>query len=51
MYIRIMNGNPIPILQKEQKNEIFTAIQAVGLDPRDFDLDDFDGSADQIQAV
>jgi hypothetical protein len=43
MYIRIMNGNPIPILQKEQKNEIFTAIQAVGLDPRDFDLDDFDG--------
>jgi hypothetical protein len=32
-----------PLLQKLHKNEIFRAIQAVGLDPKEFDLEDFDG--------
>ena len=27
-----------PLLQKWQRNNLFEAIQAVGLDPRDFDL-------------
>ena len=30
------------LLQKMHKNDIFRAIQAVGLDPKEFDLDDFD---------
>jgi hypothetical protein len=29
-----------PLLQKLHKNEIFRAIQAVGLDPKEFDLED-----------
>jgi hypothetical protein len=33
---------PPPQLQKWQKNQIFEAIQGVGLDPKDFDLDDGD---------
>jgi len=31
---------PAPLLQKWHKNNIFEAIQAVGLQPREFDLDD-----------
>jgi hypothetical protein len=30
-----------PLLRKEHKNDIFRAIQAVGLDPNEFDLEDF----------
>jgi hypothetical protein len=33
---------PSPQLQKWKKNQIFEAIQGVGLDPRGFDLDDGD---------
>jgi hypothetical protein len=29
--------SPTPLLQKWQRNDLFEAIQAVGLDPRDFD--------------
>jgi hypothetical protein len=32
--------SPTPLLQKWQRNDLFEAIQAVGLDPRDFDLAD-----------
>jgi len=32
--------SPTPLLQKWHKNEIFKAIQTVGLDPRNFDLND-----------
>ena len=32
--------SPTPLLQKWQRNDLFEAIQAVGLDPRDFDLTD-----------
>jgi hypothetical protein len=32
--------SPTPLLHKRQRNVIFEAIQAVGLDPRDFDLAD-----------
>jgi hypothetical protein len=32
--------SPTPLLEKWKKNQIFEAIQAVGLDPREFDLDD-----------
>ena len=32
--------SPTPLLQKWQRNVLFEAIQAVGLDPRDFDLTD-----------
>ena len=35
-----------PILQKLHKNEIFGAIQAVGLDPKEFDLEEYD---DQVR--
>jgi hypothetical protein len=31
---------PPPFLQKWQRNDIFEAIQAAGLDPRTFDLND-----------
>jgi len=31
---------PNPLLQKWQKNQIFNAIQEVGLDPKEFDLED-----------
>jgi hypothetical protein len=31
---------PTPLLQKWQRNILFEAIQAVGLNPRDFDLTD-----------
>jgi hypothetical protein len=31
---------PTPLLQKWHKNEIYKAIQTVGLDPRNFDLTD-----------
>jgi hypothetical protein len=30
--------SPTPLLRKWQRNDLFEAIQAVGLDPRDFDL-------------
>ena len=33
-------GSPTPLLRKWQKNKIFEAIQAVGFDPREFDLDE-----------
>jgi hypothetical protein len=32
--------SPAPLLRKWQRNDLFEAIQAVGLDPRDFDLAD-----------
>ena len=35
-------GSPTPLLRKWQKNKIFEAIQAVGFDPREFDLDESD---------
>jgi hypothetical protein len=31
-----------PLLRKQHRNDIFKAIQAVGLDPNEFDLEDFD---------
>ena len=31
-----------PLLRKQHKNDIFKAIRAVGLDPNEFDLEDFD---------
>ena len=31
-----------PLLRKQHKNDIFKAIQAVGLDPNEFDLEDLD---------
>jgi hypothetical protein len=34
--------SPSPQLQKWQKNQIFEAIQGVGLDPREFDFNDAD---------
>jgi hypothetical protein len=33
-------GSPIPVLQKWKKNQIFETIEAVGLDPKEFDLED-----------
>jgi hypothetical protein len=33
------NGSPPPLLQKWQRNDLFTAIQKAGLDPNDFALD------------
>ena len=35
-----------PLLRKQHKNDIFKAIQAVGLDPNEFDLEDLD---DEVQ--
>jgi hypothetical protein len=35
-----MNDKPIQFLQKRHRNDIFQAIQAAGLDPREFDLVD-----------
>jgi hypothetical protein len=35
-----MNDKPIQFLQKRHRNDIFQAIQAVGLDAREFDLVD-----------
>jgi hypothetical protein len=35
-----MNAKPIPILQKPERNAVLAAIQAIGLDPREFDLDE-----------
>jgi hypothetical protein len=35
-----MSAKPFPLLQKEEKNDIIAAIRAVGLDPREFDLDE-----------
>lgn len=35
-------GSPTLLLRKWQKNKIFEAIQAVGFDPREFDLDESD---------
>jgi len=32
--------SPTPLLQKRKRNALFEAIEAVGLDPRDFDLTD-----------
>jgi hypothetical protein len=36
-------GSPSSWLQKSQRNQIFEAIQATGLDPKEFDLTDEDG--------
>jgi hypothetical protein len=35
-----VSAKPFPLLQKEEKNDIIAAIRAVGLDPREFDLDE-----------
>jgi hypothetical protein len=47
--VGIMNADSTrtsaPLLQKLHKNEIFRAIQEVGLDPKEFDLEDFDDKA------
>jgi hypothetical protein len=39
-YTKVMSAKSAPLLQKWHKNDIFKAIQKIGLDPREFDLDD-----------